>query len=107
MHRKTVLLTVWALIPLVLWLQPSLFGLIEPATGSQAWLHDVGIAWLALAVLGLGFRVTQLWRGPGLLTALAWLSKILTDPVGTSPVLEGAAGAAARRTADPMTHLRS
>jgi hypothetical protein len=31
MRRKTVLLAVWALIPLVLWLQPSLFGLIEPA----------------------------------------------------------------------------
>jgi hypothetical protein len=108
MHRKAVLLTVWALIPLVLWLQPSLFGLIEPATGSQAWLHDVGIAWLALAVLGLGFRMTQLARGPGLLTALAWLTKILTDPVWDirqywkSPLalLRG-------ELHDPMTHLRS
>ena len=29
MRRKSVLLAVWAAIPLVLWLQPSLFGLIE------------------------------------------------------------------------------
>ena len=81
MRRKSVLLAVWAAIPVVLWFQPSLFGLIEPAAGVGGWGNDVGIAWLALAVLGLGFRMTQLTRGPGLLTALAWLTKILTDPV--------------------------
>ncbi len=80
MRRKTALLTVWVLIPLVLWLQPSLLGLIEPATSVNGWIHDVGMAWLALGVAGLLFRVGQLWVQQDLLTGLAWMSKILTDP---------------------------
>jgi hypothetical protein len=35
MQRKTVLIAVWALIPVLLWLQPSLFGLIEPAIHAE------------------------------------------------------------------------
>jgi hypothetical protein len=80
MQRKNVLIAVWLLIPLVLWLQPPLFGLIEPATSVNGWLHDVGMAWLALGVSGLLFRVGQLWVQQNLLTGLAWMSKILTDP---------------------------
>ena len=80
MRRKTALLTVWVLLPLLLWLQPSLFGLIEPATSVNGWIHDVGMAWLALGVSGLLFRVGQLWIEQDLLTGLAWMSKILTDP---------------------------
>ena len=80
MQRKNVLIAVWLLIPLLLWLQPSLFGLIEPATSANGWVHDVGMAWLALGVAGLLFRVGQLWVQQDLLTGLAWMSKILTDP---------------------------
>jgi hypothetical protein len=80
MQRKNALIAVWLLIPLVLWLQPSVFGLIEPATSVNGWIHDVGMAWLALGVSGLLFRVGQLWVQQDLLTGLAWMSKILTDP---------------------------
>ncbi len=80
MQRKVVLLGVWAGVPLVLWLQPSVFGLIEPAVAFRGFVHDVGIAWLALAVGGLFFRVAQLVWLKGPLSALAWLVKILTDP---------------------------
>ena len=58
-RRKIVLMSVWLLIPLALWLQPSLFGLIVGATSVTGWLHDVGIAWFALGVTGLAFRVIQ------------------------------------------------
>jgi hypothetical protein len=80
MQRKTVLIAVWALIPVLLWLQPSLFGLIEPATTLRETVHDVGMAWLSLAVVGLSFRVLQLWVKESLFTGLVWASKIITDP---------------------------
>jgi hypothetical protein len=80
MHRKTVLLAVWLAIPAVLWFSPSLFGLIDPAVGFMDYLRDVGTAWLALAVVGLAFRVLQLWKQDRLRTGLIWLAKILTDP---------------------------
>jgi hypothetical protein len=79
-RRKVVLMTVWAAMPLVLWAQPSLFGTIEPATSLAGYVHDVGIAWLALGVTGLAFRVAQLWWQQDLLTASVWMTKILTDP---------------------------
>jgi hypothetical protein len=80
MRRKTVLLVVWVMLPVLLWLSPSLGGLIEPATNLRETLHDVGIAWLALGLTGLLFRVTQLWVQQSLMVGLAWLTKILTDP---------------------------
>ena len=79
-RRKIVLMTAWLLLPAVLWLAPSLGGLIEPATTPSDYLHDVGIAWLALGLAGLTLRVMQLWLEQDLLTGLAWMTKILTDP---------------------------
>jgi hypothetical protein len=79
-RRKIVLMAAWALLPALLWCQPSLFGLIQPATGLRGFAHDVGIAWLSLGIAGLAFRVLQLWAEQGLLTGLAWAAKILTDP---------------------------
>jgi hypothetical protein len=79
-RRKIVLMVVWAAIPVVLWFAPSLFGAIDAAVGFSAYLHDVGIAWLALGVAGLVVRVGQLWIQQDLPTGLVWLTKILTDP---------------------------
>jgi hypothetical protein len=79
-QRKIGLMAAWALIPAVLWFAPSLGGLIEPATDWRGWLHDVGIAWLALGAAGLLLRMGQLWVQDDLITALAWGTKIVTDP---------------------------
>ena len=79
-QRKMVLMSVWALIPAILCGTPSLFGLIEPATGFSEFLHDVGIGWLALGVTALLFRVVQLWIEQNLTTGAVWAVKILTDP---------------------------
>jgi len=80
-RRKIVLMAAWAMIPLLLWLAPSLGGLIAPAVGLRGYLEDVGMAWFCLGVAGLLFRVGQLWATQGALPALAWMTKILTDPV--------------------------
>ena len=106
MRRKTVLLSVWALIPIVLWFQPSLFGLIEPATSWQGTLHDVGIAWLALGITGLTFRVGQLWLQQDLATGLTWMCKIITDPFHDIMLYHKAPLALLRgELLDPMVHV--
>ena len=80
LNRKVVLLGVWVAFPVLLWLAPSLGGLIEPAADFKGWLHDVGMAWFALGVVGLVFRTVHLFFLKGAMEGLAWATKILTDP---------------------------
>jgi len=106
-QRKIVLLSVWVGLPAVLWLQPSLFGLIQPATDLAGTVHDIGIAWLALGVAGLAFRVGQLWLRDGAVPALAWMTKILTDPFHDIVLYHKAPLALLRgELFDPMPHVR-
>ena len=107
MQRKSVLLGVWAAIPLLLWLQPALFGLIEPGVGFEGWLHDVGIAWLALALTGIAFRVLQLSLQGRPMQGLIWVIKILTDPFHDIALYHRAPLALLRgEWVDPMAHVR-
>ncbi len=80
LHRKVVLMAIWALIPVWLWVNPSVMGLIEPSTDLMGFARDVGWAWFALGVGGLVFRVLQLAVQQNLNTGLVWATKILTDP---------------------------
>ncbi len=80
LQRKVVLMAVWAAAPLLLWLSPSVGGFIQPAVGLTGWMHDVGIAWLALGVGGLLVRTLHLFFWYDLQTGLVWATKILTDP---------------------------
>ena len=106
-HRKVILLSVWAGIPVVLWLQPSVFGLITPAGNNAEFLHDVGIAWLALGVAGVLFRVGQLTLTQGPIEALAWALKIITDPAHDIVLYHKAPLALLRgELLDPMPHVR-
>ena len=106
-RRKIVLMSVWVLIPLLLWFEPSLYGLIVPATSLDGFLHDVGISWLALGVAGLLFRVVQLWMQQDLVTGLAWMTKILTDPFHDIQLYHKAPLQLLRgERIDPMPHVR-
>jgi len=80
LQRKIVLMGAWALSPLLLWLSPSLFGMIEPGAGVAGFVHDVGLLWLALGIAGIVFRVLQLALVRDLATGLTWAAKILSDP---------------------------
>jgi ferric iron reductase protein FhuF len=107
MQRKTVLLAVWAAMPVLLLLQPSLFGLIEPARSFDEAVNDIGMAWLMLAVLGLVVRVTQLWIQQDLLTGIAWVIKIITDPFHDIAMYWRSPFALLRgELLDPMAHVR-
>ena len=106
-RRKIVLLAIWALVPVVLWLDPSLFGLIIQANGLMEFLDDVGLAWLALGVAGLLFRVLQLWIQKDLMTGLVWALKIVTDPFHDIMLYYKAPLALLRgEMIDPMEHVR-
>lgn len=80
LRRKIVLIAIWAASPLLLYHEPSLFGLIEPHVTTGEYVHDVGLLWFALGVAGLLFRVLHLFVLRGVQTGLVWLVKILTDP---------------------------
>jgi hypothetical protein len=79
-RRKIVLMAAWAVSPLLLWLVPSLGGLVSPAPDLAGYLHDVGIAWLAIGVAAVLLRVIQLAWQRDLATGLVWALKIATDP---------------------------
>lgn len=81
MRRKVILFSVWLALPALLYLSPSLFGLIQPASGFPAYLHDVGLLWLSLGIGGVIFRTSHLFGLRGPVWALAWACKILLDPL--------------------------
>lgn len=80
LQRKVVLMSLWAFVPVLLLWDPSIFGLIRPATGVSGYLHDLGLGWLYLGAGGLMFRTLQLCVTRDVMTGVVWMTKILTDP---------------------------
>ena len=80
LRRKIVLMALWAAaaagaVAGALAVRPDRAG-----RRLQGYLHDVGIAWLALGVGGLLFRTVHLFFLHDVQTGLVWVTKILTDP---------------------------
>jgi len=80
LFRKWVLMSIWAVSPLLLWWDPTLFGLVKPAHNWVELLRHVGDIWLIIGVGGVLFRVVQLFIIRDVQTGLVWGTKILTDP---------------------------
>ena len=80
LNRKIVLLSIWAILPMMLYIEPGLFGMIEPWDNLTEWVRQVGAAWLILGVGGLLFRTVHLFFLKDVQTGLVWMTKILTDP---------------------------
>jgi len=80
LNRKVVLLSIWAAMPLALYAQPGLFGLIETWETWTELTRQIGSAWLMLGVAGLLFRTIHLFFIKDIQTGLVWMTKILTDP---------------------------
>jgi hypothetical protein len=80
LHRKVVLLTIWALAPLVLLVDPTVFGIFKPYAGVAEFVRHTAKIWLALGLAGLLFRTVQLFFLYDVQTGLVWATKILTDP---------------------------
>ena len=80
LNRKIVLLSIWALSPLPLYFDPTLFGIFEPHRTTSEFVNHVGLMWLVLGFCGLLFRTVHLFFIKGVQSGLVWMTKILTDP---------------------------
>jgi len=80
LQRKVVLMGIWALLPALLLLEPTLFGLLSPHGDWLGYARNLGMIWLVLGIAGVTFRMVQLFFMKDLQAALVWATKILTDP---------------------------
>src|ERR1700731_1720297 len=81
LRRKVVLMTIWALSPMVLYFDPTLFGIFTPAAGKMEFVRQVAEMWLVIGVGGVLFRTVHLFIIKDVQTGLVWATKILTDPL--------------------------
>src|SRR6201996_2167146 len=61
LRRKIVLMAIWALSPVVLYFDPTLFGIFTPAAGKMDFIRQVAEMWLVIGVGGVLFRTVQLF----------------------------------------------
>jgi hypothetical protein len=80
LQRKAVLLTIWALSPLPLFFDSTLFGIFTPHANLTGLIRHVAQIWLVIGAGGLLFRTIQLFFVKDVQTGLVWATKILTDP---------------------------
>lgn len=80
LRRKVILHAVWALVPLLLWMEPTFFGVFPVHTDGWGFVRHVGAIWLIVGAGALLFRMIQLFFLEGVQTGLVWATKILTDP---------------------------
>jgi hypothetical protein len=80
LRRKVVLMAIWALSPLALYFEPTLFGMIKPYANGLGFIRRTGQIWLLIGISGLTFRSVQLFFIRDVQTGLVWATKILTDP---------------------------
>ena len=73
-------MTIWAVSPLVLLLDPTLFGLVEQHQTTGELVRHVGLIWFAIGIGGLLFRTIHLFFIYDVQTGLVWATKIVTDP---------------------------
>lgn len=81
LNRKIVLLSLWALSPALLWIDPTLMGFLPAHTDLAGFVNNTGLLWFALGVGGLLFRTVHLFFLKDVRTGVVWLVKILTDPI--------------------------
>jgi len=80
LQRKVVLMSIWALSPVALWLDPTLFGIFTPHADTAELVRHMAQVWLVIGAGGLIFRAVQLFFVKDVTSGLAWATKILTDP---------------------------
>ena len=80
LQRKLVLIAIWAVAPLLLYVDPTLFGIFEPASGKSVLIDQIALIWLLIGIGGLIFRTVHLFFIRDVQTGLVWMTKILTDP---------------------------
>jgi hypothetical protein len=80
LRRKVVLLSIWIMVPIVLWLMPDFFGLLGDQQIDRGLVYNTAILWLFTGVGAVLFRTVHLFYLMGFQSGLVWAIKILTDP---------------------------
>lgn len=80
LQRKVVLLSIWIAVPLVLMLQPDVWGLLSVEQANNGLLYNTSVAWLFVGVGAVIFRTVHLFFLMGIQSGLVWAAKIITDP---------------------------
>ena len=80
LFRKVILMGIWAFLPLVVIVDPTIMGLLAPYEGWTGFARHVGTIWLALGIAGVLFRMVQLFFIQDVKAGVVWVTKILTDP---------------------------
>ena len=80
LRRKVVLMTIWGLVPVVLYISPTLLGLATPWVTAGDFVRQVAKIWLLVGLGGLLFRTVHLFFIYNVETGLVWMTKIITDP---------------------------
>ena len=80
LRRKVILMTIWALSPLFLLVDPTLLHTVRPHHTLGEFVRHVGYLWLAIGLGGLLFRTLHLFKIKDVQTGLVWATKIITDP---------------------------
>jgi hypothetical protein len=80
LQRKRVLMAVWAASPVLLYVDPTFFGIFAPNASPADFVDHMALLWIGIGVAGLLFRTVQLFFVRDLQTGLVWMTKILTDP---------------------------
>lgn len=80
LRRKVVLMSLWAISPIVLYYSPDMFGMMETPSNLDGFIYNLSVLWLVLGGGALAFRTIQLFFINSVQTGLVWATKILTDP---------------------------
>jgi hypothetical protein len=80
LQRKVVLLCIWALVPIILFFEPTFFGIFTAASDFAGFIHNMAIIWLGVGLGAIAFRTVHLFKLMGVQSGLVWFSKIATDP---------------------------
>ena len=108
LRRKVILHSVWILSPLLLLVDPTLWGMLDARQDWTGMIENTALIWLAVGVGALLFRTVQLFFIANVQTGLVWFTKILTDPFNDIRLYHRAPLALLRgeRFATPQDQLR-
>lgn len=80
LKRKMVLIAIWALVPVVLYFNPTFFGTLPAFDNAMSFINSMAIIWLFVGLGAVLFRTLHLFKLMGVQSGLVWFTKILTDP---------------------------
>lgn len=107
LFRKRVLQSLWAISPVVLYMNPTFFGVFDAHTNWDEFFYNLSLLWIWLAVGALVFRTVHLFFIHNVQTGLVWATKILTDPFHDFKIyFKSPMYLMKGELIDPMIHIR-